>query len=395
MGVFASYIVDAWRRAEPRCANDLRPTQTRLCQSGGRWFATCLIACAGPVFADSYRIATFAAPLSRDGPGLLLRDLRKGDDPTIAAIIGVIDQVAPDIILLTDFDYDLDGQALDAFADMLERFPYRFAALPNAGMPTGLDMDGDGYSGDARDAQGYGRFSGDGGMAVLSRYPIGPVTDFSATLWKDVVGATMPSTKDGPFPSVIAQDTQRLSSAAHWVVPILPPDALPFHLLVWSATAPVFDGPEDRNGLRNRDELRLWENLIDTDPPDDFIVIGNANLDPADGEGLRAAMSAFLARDDLQDPLPISRGGQMAADPEHIGDPALDTADWPDRRPGNLRVSYVLPSREWTVQGAGVFWPARDDPLAMLLGDDGLLAGPHRLVWTDVARYLDPSATNR
>jgi hypothetical protein len=64
----------------------------------------------------------------------------------------------------------------------------------------------------------------------------------------------------------------------------------------------------------------------------------------------------------------------------------LDTADWPDDRPGNLRVSYVLPSRDWTVIDAGVYWPAPDSAAAAIIGPDGLAAGPHRLVWVDIVR---------
>ena len=58
---------------------------------------------------DTVRIATFAAPLSRDGPGLLLRDILKAEDSQIIAIAAVIDHIAPDILLLTDFDFDAGG----------------------------------------------------------------------------------------------------------------------------------------------------------------------------------------------------------------------------------------------------------------------------------------------
>ncbi len=304
----------------------------------------------------------------------------------------MIAQVAPDILVLTDFDYDLDGLALTAFAQMLAEmglvYSDQFALLPNTGMPTGLDMDGNGYLGDARDAQGYGRFSGDGGMALLSKIPINQdaVIDLSQTLWRDVVGASLPIQDGGPFPSEDAQAAQRISTSVHWIVPFAPPNAAPFHLMMWSATPPVFDGPEDRNGLRNRDELRVWENVLDGIPPDAFILAGNANLDPADGDGLRGAMVDFLARPDVQDPRPTSTGGAQSADSNHSGDPSLDTADWPDNQPGNLRVSYVLPGMDWSVINAGVFWPAPNDPDAIILGDDGLAAGPHRLVWVDVRR---------
>jgi len=331
--------------------------------------------------AETYRIATYAAPLSRDGPGLLLRDLRKGGDAQIAAIADVIATVSPDVILLTDFDYDLDGRALWRFsrvlADAGARYDHQFAMRPNTGVPTGLDIDGDGYTGDARDAQGYGRFNGDGGMAILSRIPIDAdhVDDLSGLLWRDLRGAVLPAVDGIPFLNQAVQDVQRLSTTGHWIVPFTPEGGKVFTLMAWSATPPVFDGPEDRNGLRNRDELRLWENTLDDADRAHFIVAGNANLDPLDGQGDAAAMAAFLGRSDIQDPKPRSAGALGAADADHRGDPALDTADWPDDGPGNLRVSYVLPSVDWQVADAGVFWP-----------EGGLAAGAHHLVWVDIAR---------
>ncbi|MEC9313216.1 MAG: endonuclease/exonuclease/phosphatase family protein, partial [Pseudomonadota bacterium] len=43
-----------------------------------------------PAQADTVRIATFNTELSRKGPGLLLRDIERGEDPQIAAVIDVI-----------------------------------------------------------------------------------------------------------------------------------------------------------------------------------------------------------------------------------------------------------------------------------------------------------------
>ena len=34
------------------------------------------------------------------------------------------------------------------------------------------------------------------------------------------------------------------------------------HTLVSHPTPPVFDGPEDRNGTRNHDEIRLWSDYV-------------------------------------------------------------------------------------------------------------------------------------
>ena len=78
---------------------------------------------------DAIRIATFAAPLSRDGPGLLLRDILKGQDAQIAAIVGVIDQTAPDILVLTDFDFDAGGGLLSLRSPGPLPHPIRTALL--------------------------------------------------------------------------------------------------------------------------------------------------------------------------------------------------------------------------------------------------------------------------
>ena len=83
--------------------------------------------------------------------------------------------------------------------------------------------------------------------------------------------------------------------------------------------------------------------------------------------------------------MPRSVGAVGEADASHLGDPALDTADWSDDGPGNLRVSYILPSTDLRVIESGVFWPVSDDPFAAMLGDDGVAAGPDRLVWVDIA----------
>ncbi len=339
--------------------------------------------------SDIVRIATFAAPLSRDGPGLLLRDIAKQEDEEIAAIIAIINHISPDILILTDFDYDAGGTALSAFSTLLEDpYPHQFALRPNAGMQTGLDIDGDGFTGDARDAMGYGRFLGDGGMALLSRHPVrvGDVTDLTYLLWRNVPDAVLPQMNGKAFPSDDVQAMLRVSSSGHWIVPI-DLGAKIVTLLVFSATAPVFDGPEDFNGLRNRDELRVWEAVLDgtlAAPPIRPILIGNVNADPFDGQGIRGGIAGVLARPDLQDATPMSAGAREAENPDQSGDPALDTADWSDDGPGNLRVSYIVPARDLNVIGAGVFWPAQNDPLAVLLGNDGLAAGPHHLVWVDL-----------
>lgn len=339
--------------------------------------------------SDIVRIATFAAPLSRDGPGLLLRDIAKQDDEETASIVAIINHISPDTLILTDFDYDAGGAALSAFSDILaDPYQYQFALRPNAGMQTGLDVDGDGFTGDARDAMGYGRFLGNGGIALLTRHSVdlGDVNDLTDLLWRDVPDAVLPQMNVTAFPSDDVQAVLHVSSSGHWIVPINL-GVQTVTLLVFSATAPVSDGPEDFNGLRNRDELRVWNAVLDGTlavPLINPVIIGNVNADPFDGQGIRSGIAGVLTRPDLQDTKPMSAGARQASDPEQVGDPALDTADWSDSGPGNLRLSYILPSCDLNVMDAGVFWPAASDPMAVLLGNDGLAAGPHRLVWVDV-----------
>jgi len=352
-------------------------------------------------------VATFNVSLGRDGPGLLVRDLAKGGDPQIATVLAIINTVRPDILLLTDFDYDYGGIALGLFAAQLERsglrYAHKFALRPNSGLMTLLDLDGDRRTFGPGDGQGFGDFAGSQGMAILSRLPVlaADVRDFSALLWKDLPGANLPRRFGKPFPSERAQAQQRLSSKGHWDVPVKLPDGSVLHLLASHPTPPVFDGPEDRNGLRNLDEIRFWSLYLDGaalsgfDPraPAPFVILGDLNADPNDGEGSHTAIQNLLAHPLVQDPLPASQGAVVASrqqaggNLDHLSDPALDTVDWDEvRTPGNMRVDYVLPSSDLRVSGAAVFWPAPDQTGFALVESDGQTGSHHRLVWVDIER---------
>ena len=324
--------------------------------------------------------------LSRDGPGLLLRDIEKGEDPQILASLRVVAHADADAIVLADFDYDAGLAALNAYADRLIGYPYRFAIAPNRGVQTGLDADNDGRLGEPEDAQGYGRFAGDGGLAVLSKWPIAvsDVQDFSHLSWRELDSSLAPGT---------VSPIQRLSTTGHWIVPIKLPEKQTLTLMVWHATPPVFDGPDDLNGKRNHDETALWLQLLNGHlseaPQTPYVLAGISNLDPVDGDGINTALNALLTHPAIADPRPQSLGAVRAAQSDggvnaaHKGDPALDTVNWPDTddRPGNLRVTLALPSRDLTVAQSGVLWP---DDLSKPLSRDVEMASRHRLVWLDL-----------
>ena len=276
----------------------------------------------------------------------MLSDIVNGSTDLIQ-IAERIDVLDADILLLTDIDFDRELHALTALNEQLSApYPHIFALRPNSGIQTGFDVDQNGRLGEARDAMGYGRFDGDGGMAIVSRYPIGSVTNYSDVLWANLRRTLM--AKNDPLRSL-----QRLSSVGHWQVEILTPNR-PVTLLAFSASPPVFDGPEDRNGRRNADEIRFWQRVLDGDfapPPKDFVILGIANLDPNRGEGLHEVMIDLLNDPRIQDP--------MSDQP---------TAHWPEPI-GDLRVDYVLPATSLIIKKAGIGWT----PI-----------GPHRPVWIDV-----------
>nr|WP_241188255.1 endonuclease/exonuclease/phosphatase family protein [Pseudohalocynthiibacter aestuariivivens] len=338
--------------------------------------------------AETLRIATLNAELTRDGPGLLLRDIEQGRDPQVAALIQVVTAVAPDILLLQGVDYDLELRALDALRQQISKagqdYPYMFARRPNTGWQTGHDQDGDGRLAEPEDAQGFGRFAGEGGMAILSRFALDAeaAQDFSTLLWRDLPGATLPRKNSQPFPSPQVQAALRLASVAQWVVPVRHPRGR-LHLLTFHASAPVFDGPEDRNGLRNRDQLRFWQLYLDgafgPAPARRYVLAGVTNQDPLDGEGRKAGIRDLLDDPRLIDPRPV-RAGPAPDTPGHQTDPRLDSVAWPGPEPGHLRVSYILPSRDWQIAASGIYWPAEDTPE----GTAAATASRHRMVWVDL-----------
>lgn len=376
----------------------------------------CLLALLpGIVAADEpavLRVATFNTSLYSDQTGGLIARLRDGD-PAARKIAAVIQKQRPDILLLNEFDFDADGVAADLFqADYLQvgqfgqqaiRYPYRFLAPVNTGIASGFDLDRDGNTGGGNDAFGFGRHPGQYGMLVLSRYPIeqAAVRTFQNFLWKDMPGALAPIDADGrPWYPPAAWDALRLSSKSHWDVPIDTPLGT-LHLLASHPTPPVFDGAEDRNGRRNHDEIRFWGEYVwprggDWIIDDHgrrgglredslFVIAGDLNADPADGDGITGGIAELLENPRVQrGPSPRSAGAEQSAladagaNLKHRGAHAQDTGRF-GARVGNLRLDYVLPSTGLQVAARGVFWPIAGEP-----GADWLDASDHRMVWVDL-----------
>lgn len=368
---------------------------------------------AGPESAapiEPLRVASFNIAFSETGVPVPARlDAGCEDAARIAAIL---QRVRPDIVLLNEFDHAPETDAIARFVSFLREgqhgqagIDYRdwFSAPVNSGVPSGLDLTGDGRADGPGDAWGFGHYPGQYGMLVLSRFPIdaGAVRTFQKLRWADMPGAQRPTWPDGrPFHSDEVWAQLRLSSKSHWDLPIATP-AGRLHLLAAHPTPPAFDGEEQRNRRRNHDEIRLWADYLDPERSgwivDDagrrggldlearFVLVGDYNADPLDGGSIPGAIQQLLEHPRVQgDIRPQSSGGAYWALADgginltHRGNPAEDTSRF-SSRVGNLRVDYALPSTGLQVLGSGVFWPAPGE-----LGADWVEASDHRLVWVDV-----------
>ena len=150
---------------------------------------------------------------------------------------------------------------------------------------------------------------------MYSRYPIdlNAVRTFQTFLWTDLPGALLPddptTAQPADFYSPAELGVFRLSSKSHWDLPISI-GGKTVHFLVSHPTPPVFDGPEDRNGLRNFDEIRFWADYIMPNrshyvyddsgrrgglvPGEQFVIAGDLNSDPVDGDSRPGAAQLLL-----------------------------------------------------------------------------------------------------
>ena len=259
--------------------------------------AAAVTAMAGPATAappdgrgpTDLRVATYNLSLNRSLPGQLVADLSTGTNAQAKTVAEIIQHANPDIVLLNEFDFVEGGVAAQLFrdnylevpqgtADAVE-YPYAFVAPSNTGIASGFDLNNNGATvttplaaGYGDDAFGFGAFPGQFGMAVLSKYPIvtEDVRTFQHFLWKDMPGALLPDDPNTVAPadwySPEELEVFRLSSKSHWDIPV-DVDGSILHVLAAHPTPPTFDGVEDRNGLRNHDEIRFWSPRITNDSP--------------------------------------------------------------------------------------------------------------------------------
>lgn len=349
---------------------------------------------------DTLRVATYNVSLYGDHAGQIAERLSDGFDDQAERIARVVQTVRPDVLLINELDHDDQNASVTGLQKILADgdrgidYPHRFAPPSNTGVPSGLDLDRDGRTDGPADAWGYGKFPGQYALAILSRYPIdkASIRTFAKFRWADLPGVTPPDDDSGvPYYDDAVWQTLKLSSKNHVDVPIVVGDRR-LHVLASHPTPPVFDGPEDRNGLRNRDEIVFWRHYIDNHDAirddsgatgglpagESFVIAGDLNSDPDRGDSIRSGIAGLIAH---------HRVGEFV--------PLHDNADDIRQRNttaqfgrGRVRVDYVLPSSDLTVTGGGVHWPA-DGSAA-----EDVEASDHRLVWIDVALPIGAAASD-
>jgi hypothetical protein len=114
------------------------------------------------------RFATYNASLNRNAEGQLIAHLSTPGNEQAQVIAEIIQRQRPDVLLLTEFDFDEGGVALDLFqrnyldvaqhpeVDAID-YPYRLAFPSNTGIPSGFDLNRDGTVGGPDDAFGFGQ----------------------------------------------------------------------------------------------------------------------------------------------------------------------------------------------------------------------------------------------
>lgn len=370
------------------------------------------------VSAHTIRVATFNVSMEADnyahsdtsptGDELFIA-LKGGENPQIKNVAEILQRVRPDIVLLNEFDYsDNPEQGPKAFIrNYLSKsqngakpisYPYFYQAAVNTGVDSGVDLNNDGLkTGVESDAFGYGKYPGQYGMVLLSKFPIllSEVRTFQYFLWKDMPDNLLSSivSEDGQqWYSQVAQNVLRLSSKSHWDVPV-DVNGKTVHIFASHPTPPVFDGPENRNGKRNHDEIRFWHDYITSGKTaeyiyDDkkqvggfkgerFVIVGDLNSSPNEGDSIHSAITGLIAHPKMmEDSKPTSAGG-LKNDPSNPHS-AYHTAAW------KMRVDYVLPSLfGWKKTGQGVFWPLANSPLYRLI-ESRAASSDHRLVYLDL-----------
>lgn len=342
-----------------------------------------------------------------------------GQNPQLLDAAVIIQVVAPDILIINEIDHDYSTVEREGdlafyarrFNDLYLKqgscpidYLYAYAAPCNTGFLTGKDLDNDGVVATSEnlgqrehgsDSYGYGIYPGQYSMAILSKYPFqeDEVRSFQKFRWIDLPDPLIPSgwfTED-------ELSLYRLSSKSHWDVPVQVGDKR-IHLLLSHPTPTGYDGPEDLNGRRNHDEIRMWVHYINNDSvlvddsgdrgglakSESFIIAGDLNADPG-GDVMESGYRSIeqLLKHERVRPTGeflSSEGALFGREPGSPDFHERNTVGWEG---GGYRIDYILPSADLIPIDGGVYWPdSTRNPEGASRAHN---ASDHHMIWLDIA----------
>lgn len=306
-------------------------------------------------------------------------------------------------------------------------YPYTKIYATNSGENSALDLDNNGVAGEMPgDAWGHGNFHGQNAFLLMSKHKIDTFNTrtFQGFKWKDMPGAHNPTIihcndPNRPIPRGMRCGDKwytpsewnrvRLSSQNHVDVPVKIETSTgekTVHLLLSHPTSPTnHSSVTDNDKLRNRDEIRFWSDYINNKSYiyDDngktgglglnkaFVIMGDLNLDPNNGDGYRDAINDLLLNARMNgnasvgSDVPTSSAGAKAF-PLRT-QPECTTSDVT-----GTRSSYVTPSSILEVNESTVYWPLEGEDGSNLIEDDRIgdsksghnSSSDHRMVTSEI-----------
>ncbi len=372
--------------------------------------------------SKTVRVSTFNIK-ELDLPKIMDVDsMGRGQNAQLKAAASIIQSIAPDILLINEIDHDyrtknaglisaahLFAQNYLSHGPQAVFYPHVYVDSCNTGILTGIDLNNDGHTATlhdrrtaryAADCYGWGEYAGQFSMALYSKHPIleEKVRTFRTFKWRDLPGNHLPV----DYYSGRAANILRLSSKSHWDIPVQTGSAV-LHILASHPTPPAFDGPEDRNGKRNFDEIKFWRLYLKGERFTDdgsrragfpagrsFVLLGdlNASLTGDTTYDGVSAIGQLLSLGRIQDTgqFVTSKGGLYDDGPGAPHYYERSTAMFGDKN--RICIDYVLASDNIDVRAGGIYWPSRkQDPQGF---KRALLASDHRLVWIDINALTAP-----
>ncbi len=297
------------------------------------------------------RFATFNASVNRNTDGGLMQELSNGDDPQLRNVAEIIQRARPDVLLINEFDFVPDQQAARLFqrnylsvsqngARAIE-FPYRFVAPSNTGIASGKDLDNNGQSSPSRVGpvrqrlvrlrRVPGQVRHGGLLAPADRLqarPHLPALPVEGHARRPASGRPR-DTRPAVWYSPDELDVFRLSSKSHWDLPIKTGHGERVHFLVSHPTPPGVRRPRGpqrqaqprrdpllgrlRQPRRERLHLRRPRRRAASAAASSFVIAGDQNADPFDGDSAEFAIQQLLDTRGSTRVTPTSPGGPEQA----------------------------------------------------------------------------------